>query len=922
MIVDLRGLRTQVVVGGQTLTNQFEELIGSDDYLAETGLVAFKGSLKLCEVWGGFSLDDWAGVEWLKLGTAIEVDIDLGAGLVRHPRGKLYIQGTTYKSGSNSLEVACILGARSFAEPVDETKIQGTTATAIVNQLFQLAGCGLPVWNSTQTFNLCERPQISGSYLESAGKILASMGLLAVADGQGVVQIYPVESAGLLLSIDESELSDMERVLVGQPPSSRALISGSYRVCHDRAATTFTNTETRGNISAIVPGGAGYGTVSRTTISETIDVENSLISRQQVEGRIGFQVYKGRSGLPKTSLVSSATETGSKQYSTGSDAKLLYSQSSTSSPAYAVLQGYCDWAIENKKPVFLSTGVTAQRERVTYTYDDREQLIEVVKEIETPIGTILAGLGGVDWEKIDEAYGLPSELVLSDRETIQWQEVAPGEWRKVTIKEFSQCRDANGQAGLQERLSNAKDSELLGIYRQAAACSASTVAIEESNSGQANPPNAERFPTQMKTEAKQVEIGVQFQGFADSLDPRAKAYTCPHFPDVHGAESVKDFAYNYGATWHGVTLRRWQSVRVEMPYRSELLNYRPYAQIEVATATGTYRLAMNGTSWAISPDKALVSSDCSLIGRVPSPGVVIAPFMPTPGLAMRLGLRLGLELNDYEPESATMLVNLGLRLNLNFADSLALRLGLRLPLVLELETDIFLAFRLGLNLRLQSSDAISLALRLGFSLPFTLPDDSLALRLGFRLNLSDTPVSRYSSTIVAPSGTTGLTQIVSSGADDASISIGNIGFDFLLYDGTYRTNIFVGSNSYLTFGFGSNVYSGISFNNPGRGLFVGAADRSWNQVWVGSGATGTYRVRWVGNASTSGAGLVVWEVTLFSDGVIMLVTGNSAQTGGYSALTKGINPAVETTYTLIANSSWVFLPNGSGSYTVQTGSYF
>ncbi len=702
MIVDLRSPKTRVVVGGQTLSNQFEELLGSDDYVVESGLVTFKGSLKLCEIWGGLSLDDWSGVEWLKLGTAIEIDINLGAGLVRHPRGKLYIQGTTYKQGSNSLEVACCLGARSFAEPVDETKIQGVTSTAIVNQLFQLAGCGLPVWNTSQSFNLCERPQIGGSYLQSAGKILASLGLFAFADGQGVVQIYPVEAAGLLMSINEPELSDLERVLVGSPPSSKALVSGSYRLCHDRPNPLISEVETRGNIAAIVPGGAGYGTTSRTITTDGIDYANSIVNRQKIGTRLGFQVYKGRSGLPKTSQVQSITQTGFTQYSRGADAKLEYSIDTTLSPAYQALQGYVDWAIENKKPVFLSTSVQAHQEIVFYFYDDREQLIEMVTETYLPIGSILASLGGVDWQKIDDAYGLPSEPILSERVTIQWILIAPGEWRKVTTREFSQCKDADGQAGLQERLNKAKDSEVLGIYDQAVSCSASTVTVEESNSGQANPPNAERFPTLVKTEAKQVEREVQFQGFSNSLDPRSKPYTCPHFPDVHGSESVNDFAYRYGAVWHGVALRRWQSVRVEMPYRSELLNYRPYAQIELATATGTYRLAMNGTSWAISPDKALVSSDCSLIGRVPSPGVVVVPFMPVPELVMRLGFWLGLQMSDYEPESATITANLGLRLSLDIVERLELRLGLRLPVEIALADDTLLALRLGLRLNLQA----------------------------------------------------------------------------------------------------------------------------------------------------------------------------------------------------------------------------
>lgn len=651
----------------------------SDDYTTETGLVVVKGSLQISEGLGGYVLDDWLGVEFLKLGSVVLIDSDFGSGYVRHPRGKLYIQGTSYDSGVNQLEVACILGSRKFAEPVDETLVTGVTARAVVNQLFELAGCGTPIWNSSENFNLCDRVALDGSYVESAGKILASMGLFAFSDGQGLVQIHPVRSLGLLFSIHESELADMKRVLVGVPPAGQAKVSGSYRLCHDRPNPLVRSTETRGNIGAIVPGAGGYGTTSRTVITDGIDYANSRINRSKIGTRLGFQVYKGRSGLPKVSQVQSITQTGFKQYSTGSDAKLLYAIETTFSPAYQVLQGYIDWAIENSKSVFLSTSVQAYQEISTYRYDDREQPSEYVTETYEPIGLILAGLGGINWQIIHDAYSLPSEPILSERVTIQWLLVAPGEWQKITIREFSQCRDADGQAGLQERINKAGDSDLIGIYRQAVACSAVTVTPEDSNSGQTIPPACERFPTVVKTEAKQVEAIVGFSGFANSYDPRPKAYGVPYLPDVHGSESVDEFAYRYGVTWHTVALQRWRSVRIGMSYRVELLNYRPYAQIELTTQTGVYRLAMNGTSWALSPDQALVSSDCSLIGRL-SDGAVVEPFRACPILRFGLGFNLAIELTDYEPISTDLILGLGLSLGLVCDDAIRFGLGFNLGL--------------------------------------------------------------------------------------------------------------------------------------------------------------------------------------------------------------------------------------------------
>ena len=190
--------------------------------------------------------------------------------------------------------------------------------------------------------------------------------------------------------------------------------------------------------------------------------------------------------------------------------------------------------------------------------------------------------------------------------------------------------------------------------------------------------------------------------------------------------------------------------------------------------------------------------------------------------------------------------------------------------------------------------------------------------------------SGYRSAIVPTQGRTGLTTIVSALADDANIAIGDIGFDFPLYGALYRSNIFAGSNGYLTFGFGSSEFSDLSLTNPGRALMVMAADRSWLYVGVQQSA-GSFRIRWEGKTGSSSGTSMVWEATLFANGVIQLVFGlNMPNNGGVKTFTKG-DGAVYTDYlptnTLYVNDggaySLVFTPNDAAgnSHTVQAGSY-
>jgi hypothetical protein len=883
-IVDFQSLDTRCVVGTQTLTAQFDECIGSDDYLSESGIVAHKGSLTLTEIPGGLGLDDWAGITWLKIGTPITLEINIAGTWYRHPRGALRIMGTNYKDGVQSLEVACILGARAFSEPTDELAITTTNARAIVDQLFTLAGCGTPNWNTSANFELGDRPRLSGSYVESAGKLLASMGCFAWCDGNEVVQIHPLESATVLLTLDEAELGDgLERVLVGKPPSSVAKVSGSYAERGDRGTSNTSVVTTFGNVGAIVPDAGGYGPVSRTAITESISAEDSTVVLTTQEDRLGFQVYKGKNGLPRASLTPYQFTINTKTYSPGPDAKLLEIVESVLAPTYPTLQGFCDWAIANKFGVSLSNQMSARQSRTRFTYSDKEELIEVATEVIGPIGKPLSSLSGVDWEKVQSAYGVPSDPILVERQLTQYQQVAPGEWRKIEIREYSQVQDSDSQTGLQERLGEATaDGDILQIYRDAAACSASESKITTSTSGQANPPAPERFPG-TKGEAKQHQESIPYQGFATDWADKEQAYTVPYCPSVSpGDPPPRDHIRGYGERWHGAAIARWRSGRIEIPVSTALLAYRPYARVQIATPTGTYLMAMNGTSWAIAPDRCLVSSDCSLLGQIVN-GQLVPPFMPIPDARLALRFRLAVEAVEPEVQDVEAVLRLRFRMPVETLDSALMRVRFRLPVE---------------------------------SL------DSALMRLRFRLPVVDT-TGGFSTEIAALSGAS-LPVLREGSQDDGNYLIPDIGFDFFAFGTNYRSSLYASSNSYITFGFGSSAYSGLTSTNPGRGLFIEAGDRRWIRLRGGSLAANSYMVRWEGWPTTSeSGGNWIWEVTFFADGAIQLVVNAGPNpSGALSMLTNGNAPTPTTTpFTYAPSTSWVFLPNGGGGYTVQTGSY-
>lgn len=164
-------------------------------------------------------------------------------------------------------------------------------------------------------------------------------------------------------------------------------------------------------------------------------------------------------------------------------------------------------------------------------------------------------------------------------------------------------------------------------------------------------------------------------------------------------------------------------------------------------------------------------------------------------------------------------------------------------------------------------------------------------------------------------GSAGMTQLISSSTDDGFVDVGDIGFDFPFYNRTFRNQIYVGSNGYLTFGFGSRQYSGISPGAPGSGLFICAGDRSYQQVFVHADTPNSFRIRYEGSAGTSGtvgAPTMLWETTLLANGDIVLATGNLNESGASFITDGGTN---YTNLSLQGNKSYKLTRYSSSQYT-------
>jgi len=180
--------------------------------------------------------------------------------------------------------------------------------------------------------------------------------------------------------------------------------------------------------------------------------------------------------------------------------------------------------------------------------------------------------------------------------------------------------------------------------------------------------------------------------------------------------------------------------------------------------------------------------------------------------------------------------------------------------------------------------------------------------------------------VYPPSGWTGAQN---TSFDDAYIGPVPLPFTFY-HSGVGYNSVYIGSNSYLTYGAGSNAFNSLSSSNPALPkYFLGSADNSYQRVSYIASGTDYFRNRYEGTASTSGTvgnPNIVYEVTHFNpdmtsgNNVIEVLVGKHSRTIGLFGV------ANTTTYwtsgTIAANQSYVFVGSATGNnHTIYSGYY-
>lgn len=646
--IDTGQIRHRVMVGSVDYSAQLDTYQLTDSHIDQSGIVKTQGSITFTR--GAIPIDNW-GLSAIPDGTAVTIDVWLDGRWQRHPRGALRSVGSTYGELDDQLVlgVECILLARSFAEIPDVfasgvTPGSSTGAQTVASRLLAHGGIPSVINSSTGAFSFLDRPQMSGSAIETAGKILASLGAIAWTDSLERVQIadLSLDPIGRIWSGPAYKFVMFERTKVGQPPTEEIKVTGSYREIHVQK-----NPAIGPPVREYAPSKWGGLQLQKESVTTTTIDFGGAIETTETVSRINAEVvYRawnpGGNGLVPSAEIS----TKIRKFDKNDTGYLLTATETVRRERGLALAPYLDWLHKNNKNAFASVNrygriIAEQREEVC-KYNSNGFLVSREVTTRNTLANLLGELGDPNW-KLAASLDLGQPVVFE--KTIEtWEERIPGQWVYDTKTWVAQGRASQGRTGVIAAIEMQKSkAEYVAAVIQAQQLMIQKVDPVNSNSGQGDPPDPERIPAQFRSESKEAESIAYFPGHATNWGPRRSQMQIPYLPDRWADSSPpSNFCQYYGKLYGGIQQAQWRTARIALPITQWLIDgYRPWAAIDVIRHDSTdtpvvYTLAVSGSSWAGDREQCLVSIDGALLGErfgavtngdvITSPGVLVPPY--------------------------------------------------------------------------------------------------------------------------------------------------------------------------------------------------------------------------------------------------------------------------------------------------------
>lgn len=622
----------RLLIGGVDFTPCLISFQGSDSHLDQSGLITFTGQILLGKALDfNYSLDDRKNPGAFCRGTPVTLDIaDTSGSLTRHPRGTLRILTPKYDTEKQqlTLEVADLITLLNFKEPTDPDKADNKKednqdADKVITKLLKEAGINNISGYLPETFYNYPL-NLSGSYLQSVGKILYANNRVGWIDNQERfrISIVNIEAGQSIVSLAVGKNEIWYRRLGGaESPCEQVKAVGTEIVTREIELDNTVITEQYGSPSIIDPSLSGLIVINRTKETQKWQEDQGIFTitseTEKPWGLIVPKVFWDKvQSPPVLQLFLGEIRIEESKFERAEDGGKLKEKVTT---FYTDKSQYLA-EIEEARPNFIIGGflglVKTKIITETFIYTDKEVLKTRITETQELAVIVLNGSN----ENWDDWIKIPEFFVTSEYKSEEWKQIDNYTWQYETYTLKPLVKTEGG--------ANAEyDENADKRYKQKTGLVYASAEKRRSNSGQENPPAAERRPTSTRVEENPIKYTAYFNDpCSGNFKERERTFTVEFLAGIKapwasfsiGNRTQANKQLEAIAKREGRLLRgRWQGQEMAGAIPDSLLGcYQPLFGVNVTELDGTTQNYLaDGTSWVVSQMKALWSCDGIWVGQ-------------------------------------------------------------------------------------------------------------------------------------------------------------------------------------------------------------------------------------------------------------------------------------------------------------------
>lgn len=642
MSINASARKYRLLVGGLDYTSALLEAKLDTTELNQSGFITTTGTITLISVRDlPGSLDDRINSDW-RVGQNIAIDVTNESGVLdRHPVGALRIISSEWDLSTLrlTLRVGCLLTLLSFKHPTEplegqdaeiinvqvseaglprQGNLHGSSRLGIVTALLNRAGITQINCPYNIPYAIAYPIEPSGSYVETAGKILYSAGYVGWCDRHERIQIKPVTLRGtsrITTKIGGDKGDELWYRRLSSSEGTREIIKvyGMKKLAQYPSYQTTTTTK-YGAAQTVDPNASGTIAVEITETKLEFS-GNTLTTTTTVSRPIGL-VIPGEE-IFKLSLIVAEKTIEIKSFESSKTGKLLSINTSIYRTIGAVLSEYLKYLEDDNRELVGKTNLFLAETRSSfYSYDRKERPTSITTTKHECIGALLTGINQ-DWS---EFATIPSGLSRASTQKESWDFLHGNTWRHALDTSTVLAR-------LKPEV--ATDAQSLGSKLQLLADPNSSY-NEVSSSGQTVPPAPERRPEKVVFVDKRVEGQARFSQYGGNpLRERERTYSIEYLESgVYNAATDLGYIQNFGvgvgndlqcaavALIEGQLLYgRFKGQDLGINLKDELFAWEPLMVVDCVEPSKTGRaFCLDDAHWYLGGERAMVNFGCIWIG--------------------------------------------------------------------------------------------------------------------------------------------------------------------------------------------------------------------------------------------------------------------------------------------------------------------